>query len=106
MILMRKITRISLLFTLAAFIAACATAPPRSASEIAEDKKIEHAVIQQLAGDPSIYAQHIKVSVYRGVVTLSGYVLENREIFEAAQIAARVPGVTSVINEIKPPVSG
>lgn len=106
MILMRKITRISWLFAMAAFITACATVPPRSASEIAEDKKIELAVIQQLTDDPGIYAQHIEVSVRRGVVTLSGFVLEGRELFEAIQIASRVPGVISVNDQMELEVFG
>ncbi len=106
MILLRKISSISLLITLASFIAACATAPPRNAFEIAEDNKIELAVIQKLADDPNIYARHIEVSVRRGVVTLSGFVFEPGELFQAIQIAASVPGVTTVNDQMELEVFG
>ncbi len=101
MTLLRKISRILLLLALTGLITACATSPPRSASEIAEDKKIELAVVQALADDPNVYARHIDVTVRRGVVTLSGFVLEIRDIYGAKQIAASVPGVISVNNQME-----
>jgi len=106
MTLLRKFSRFALLFALAAFIAACATSPPRTADEIAADKQIELAVKQQLADDPGIYAAHIEVSVSRGVVTLSGFVMEAKDLFGATRIAARVPGVTSVNNQMELEVFG
>ncbi len=101
MILLRRIIRFFLLFALVAFIASCATNPPRNSSEIKADKAIELAVTQQLADDHNIFARHIKVDVYRGVVTLSGFVYEANEFYEAAQIAERVPGVISVSNQME-----
>ncbi len=101
MISLRKISIISLLFALVACIAACTTSPPRDAAETAEDKRIELAVIQALADSPSIYARHIEVSVRRGVVTLSGFVLEIGDLFGATQLAASIPGVTSVNDQME-----
>ncbi len=101
MILLGKISRILLLLALAGVITACAISPPRNASEIAEDKKIELAVIQALTDAPNIYARHIEVSVRRGVVTLSGFVLEIGDLFGATQIAASVPGVISVNDQME-----
>ncbi len=94
------------MFALAAFIAACATSPPRTVDEIAADKQIEIAVKQELADAPNIYAAHIEVSVKRGVVTLSGFVMEAKDLFGATGIAARVPGVTSVNNQMELEVFG
>ncbi len=100
MILLKSVTRIFLLFAFVAFIASCATKPPRTSSEIKADKAIGLEVTQQLANDQNIYARHIEVDVYRGVVTLSGFVFEANDMFEAAQVAARVPGVISVSNQM------
>lgn len=101
MILLRNISRILLMLALTGLITACATSPPRSASEIAEDKKIELAVIQALDDDPNIYARHIEVSVHRSVVTLSGFVLGIDDLYGAKRIAASVPGVISVNNQME-----
>jgi osmotically-inducible protein OsmY len=98
---LKKPISISLFFALVAFVTSCATKPPRDASEIEADKKIEFAVTQQLAEDPNIYARHIEVSVYRGVVTLSGFVTEADDLFEATRVAALVPGVTSVKDQME-----
>ena len=92
---------VSLSFSLVAFVTSCATQPPRDASQIAADKKIELAVTQRLADDPNIYARHIDVSVYRGAVTLSGFVFDGHELFEATRVAALVPGVTSVEDQME-----
>lgn len=62
--------------------------------------------MQQLANDPNIYAEHIEVSVRRGVVTLDGFVMEIKDLDGAKQIAARVPGVTSVNNQMELEVFG
>ena len=101
-----KANRISLLFASIAFIAACTTLPPRSASEVQADKRMEQAVEQQLANDSSLYSRHLEVSVYQGVVTLSGFVFEANDPAEAVRVAALVPGVKSVSNQIDLQVGG
>jgi osmotically-inducible protein OsmY len=98
---LKKPIRISLFFASVAFVTSCATKLPRDAYEIEADKKIAFAVTQQLAEDPNLYARHIEVSVYRGVVTLSGFVTEANDLFEATRVAALVPGVTSVEDQME-----
>ncbi|MHB8354160.1 MAG: BON domain-containing protein, partial [Burkholderiales bacterium] len=93
--ILKKTARMSLWFVMAVLIASCATRPPRTATELESDQQLEDAVTKQLARDPNLYARHIDVNAYRGVVTLSGFVFETTEPFEAAQVAARVPGVVS-----------
>ncbi len=99
--LLRKVSRFALLFVFAAFFTALTTSPSRADAGDEADKKIEVAVMQQLANDPNIYAKHIKVSVRRGVVTLGGFVLGVNDLNGAKQSAARVPGVTSVIDKMQ-----
>ncbi len=90
-----------LALAMAAILASCASRPPRSAAELAADQKIESAVNSRLSQDPRIYAWHIEVSAYKGVVTLSGFVTEASELAEAMQVAARVPGVLSVEDDME-----
>lgn len=99
--LLRKSSKIALLFVFAAFFTALTTSPSRADAGDEADKKIEVAVMQQLANSPNLYAKHIKVSVRRGVVTLSGFVMGVKDLDGAKQSAARVPGVTSVIDQMK-----
>ena len=106
MISLKKTNRISLLLILVAFITSCATNPPRNSSEIKTDNAIELAVTQQLADAPNSYLRHVDVSVYRGIVTLSGFVTERDDLAEAVRIAALIPGVTSVSNQIELQVGG
>ncbi len=89
------------MLALVALIAACASLPPRSPAETEADNRLESAVMHALNNDPTIYARHIDVSARNGVVTLSGFVFEGRELFIAGQIAARVPGVTAVKNQVE-----
>ncbi len=96
----------ALWLVLALSIASCASRPPRSAAELESDQKLEEAVTKQLAADPNLFARHIEVDAYRGAVTLSGFVFETTEPFEAAQVAARVPGVVSVSNQIQLEIMG
>ncbi len=106
MIFLRMTRMILLSFALVAFIASCATKPPRSSSEIKMDNAIELAVTQQLDDAPNSYFRHVDVSVYRGIVTLSGFVTERDDLAEAVRITALVPGVTSVSNQMELIVGG
>ena len=96
-----KFAGISWMLAMVALITACTTLPPRTPAETEADNQLESAVMQALNNDPTIYARHIDVTAREGVVTLSGFVFQGSELFEAAQIAARVPGVTSVKNQIE-----
>jgi osmotically-inducible protein OsmY len=103
----KKIVRVLLCVVLALSIAACATAqPPRTAEEKLADRQLADAVAQKLSEDPNIYAVHIDVSARAGVVTLSGYVFESNDLFAAPQLAAKVPGVTSVVNQMSLEIMG
>ena len=107
MIVIKKIVRVLLSVALAVSIAACATAqPPRSSAEKAADRQLADAVAQKLSEDPNIYAAHIDVNARAGVVTLSGYVFESNDLFASAQLAAKVPGVTSVVNQLTLEIMG
>ncbi len=107
MILIKTIIKVLFCVTLAVSIASCATTqPPRSAEQVAAAKQLADAVALKLSEDPNIYAVHIDVSARGGVVTLSGYVFESNDLFAAPQLAAKVPGVTSVVNQLTLEIMG
>lgn len=92
--------------TLAVLLAACASTPPRDAATRAADERIAAAVLHALEQDQRIFARHIDVDVNRQVVTLSGFVFESADLFEATRVASQVPGVTAVNDEIELNVGG
>ena len=71
----------------------------RSAGEVVDDNTITRRVKDALESD-SVKYPDIQVSVYRGVVQLSGFVDTEEQKSRAGDIAQRVPGVTEVKNEI------
>ncbi|MBU6505120.1 MAG: BON domain-containing protein [Betaproteobacteria bacterium] len=82
-------------------LAACATPEARSPDVLAQDVRILHEVEQGLHDNPRIYDRHIEISVYDGVVKLSGIVFDGNDMNDAVRIASRVPGVKSVKNEMQ-----
>jgi osmotically-inducible protein OsmY len=65
------------------------------------DADIKRDVEDELRWDPDIDATDIGVSVYKGVVTLSGFVRSYAQKVEAERDAKRVAGVTGVANDIE-----
>ncbi len=82
-------------------LAACATPESRSPEVLAQDVRILHEVEQRLHDNPRIYDRHIEISVYDGVVKLSGIVFDGNDRNDAVRIASQVPGVKSVKNEMQ-----
>jgi osmotically-inducible protein OsmY len=58
-------------------------------------------VYDALNADPTYYFRHVDVQVQLGVVTLSGYVWSAPAIYRAEKIAAGVPGVTRVVDQME-----
>jgi osmotically-inducible protein OsmY len=92
--------RVTLLMTVT-LIAACSTSPPRSPEQVRADEDTAGRVYTALNADPIYFYSHVDVRVHSGVVHLSGYIWGSDAVFRAKQIAAKVPGVTSVVNEME-----
>ena len=92
----------------AAAIAAsgCATQCPRTETERLADADLAARVERALLVDSAIYARHIDVDVNRGVVRLSGFVWSSDELYEAQRVAAKVAGVTRVVDQLELSVGG
>lgn len=94
---------------LSLFIAACApTATSRSTGQTLDDAAITARVKTEIAQTQGIGdAAAINVDTYRGVVSLAGFVDNEKQKREAGQAAMRVAGVEKVFNnlQLKPATS-
>ena len=86
------------LVVLAAFVSAGAYA--QSADESADDAQIRDKVQQQIDAVPSLRFDNISVQTADHVVYLGGLVDTRVDVDEAARVAASVPGVTKVYNDL------
>jgi osmotically-inducible protein OsmY len=71
----------------------------RTAGQELDDKKLEGNVKDALAADTVKYPE-VKVTAYKGVVQLSGFVNERDQKNRAGDLASKVIGVSKVENNI------
>lgn len=86
-------------------LTSCVTRPPNPPASRGEqsptDKATAEQVYKALSADQVYFFKHVDVDVSNGVVTLSGYVWSTLAIYRAKKIAAAVPGVTRVVNQME-----
>ena len=82
-------------------LTACSMSPPRSPEQVRADEAVTERVYAALNADPIYYFRHVDVRVDGGVAHLSGHIWSSDAIFRAKQIAAGVPGVKLVVNEME-----
>jgi osmotically-inducible protein OsmY len=82
-------------------VAACASGPPKTESQVQADKVMSERVEAALNADRSLFAKHITAHADNGVVRLTGYIWEASDFEEANYIASNVPGVTRVVNDLE-----
>jgi BON domain len=80
---------------------ACSSGPRKSEAQLRADKETVDRVQVALNGDKILYARHITIHADNGVVSLGGYVWSEPDLLEAERIAATVPGVTRVVDEME-----
>jgi len=85
----------------------CAT-NDRTSGQVINDTMIGHNVNHALNSDAVLKYPDVNVNAYNGTVQLTGFVDTDQQRARAAEIAAGVPGVTQVVNEItlKPTPTG
>lgn len=91
----------SVLLAALTLVAACSTMPPVSPRQARSDENTADRVYAALNADPTYYYRHVDVRVDAGVAHLSGYVWSADALFRAKKIAAAVPGITNVVNEME-----
>ena len=84
-----------------ALIGACVTSPPKSPEQVHADESTADLIYAVLNADPTYYFRHVDVRVDGGVVQLSGYIWSTEALYRAKQIAAKVPGVKGVVNDME-----
>ena len=77
-----------------------ATSTQESTGQYIDDAGITSKVKAKLIGDSTVKARQVDVDTYQGVVQLSGFVDTQEQKDRAAQVAATVPGVKSVKNNL------
>jgi hyperosmotically inducible protein len=79
----------------------CTATPTReSTGEYIDDAALTAKVKSEFVKDPAVKAIDVKVETFKGVVQLSGFVDTQDQKSRAAQLAANVPGVRDVKNNI------
>src|SRR6059058_2712758 len=76
------------------------TTTRESTGEYVDDSSITTKVKAAFVKDPVVKATDVKVETFKGTVQLSGFVNSSEERSQAERVAASVPGVTSVKNNI------
>ena len=92
-----------LLVVMALLLAGCQAyvdGSKRTPGEVTDDTQIKVSVKLKLLNDPEVKGTKIGVSVYRGVVTLSGRVSSAYAREKAHQITAEVRGVESTVDKL------
>jgi hyperosmotically inducible periplasmic protein len=90
-----------LAFALASGVSGCAvTSGHETAKEYVDDATITSRVKARFAKDPTVSAMRIHVHTDKGVVNLSGTAKDEAERVQAERIAASVPDVRGVQNNV------
>jgi osmotically-inducible protein OsmY len=65
------------------------------------DSEMQQRVEAAMRSDPFFFDGHVTVTVRDGVVTLQGMVFDEWDLRMAKRIAARIPGVKHVTNDLE-----
>ena len=82
-------------------IGACSTSPPKSPEQAQADQATAQRIYASLNADPTYFFRHVDVRVDDGVAELTGYIWSTQAIYRAEQLAAGVPGVRHVVNDME-----
>lgn len=78
-----------------------ATPSASKAANARAEEVMAEQIYDALNADPTHFYRHVEVQVQHGVVTLSGYVWSTPAIYHAEKVAAGMPGVTHVVDQME-----
>jgi hyperosmotically inducible protein len=81
--------------------AGCANVGDKSVGAHIDDSTIATKIKSKFVADSTVEASDIKVTVFEGVVQLSGFAKSQEEVRRASEIARDTSGVKSVKNDIR-----
>ena len=99
--LMKRVPCTAVAVAVVCGVAACASGPSKTDAQRQSDRETAERVEAALNADKMLFAKHITAHADNGVVRLTGYVWEASDFEEARYIAAGVPGVTRVVNDLE-----
>ena len=102
----KRVARAGFAAALLCGVVACATGPRQTDAQRQADKEIAERVQTALDSDKQLYAKHIYVRSYNGVVELSGFVWETPDLLEAETVAGGVEGVLRVVDNLELQLNG
>ncbi len=82
------------------FYGCASTKKSESTGQYVDDAAITAKVKAEIFNDTSLKVNQINVETYKGVVQLSGFVDSQDSVRKAGDIAAGVPGVVAVKNDL------
>lgn len=101
---MNQLNRLSYFFIalLYAFVLGCAASPKHEGTgDYVDDTVITTKVKAAILEDSTLKVTEINVETYKGRVQLSGFVSSRDQVERAAEVARKVKGVKSVVNDIR-----
>jgi hypothetical protein len=96
-----KAKSLLILVVLAVLVLAIGTACNKATQGTRSDAQVASDVQSKIFTDPNVQSRQISVQSSNGVVTLSGYVNSDAERMAAANAAAQVDGVKTVVNNLE-----
>ena len=88
-------------FALATTLGCASTSTSEGTGEYIDDSVITTKVKSAILAEPGLKSAEIAVETFKGIVQLSGFVKEQRDIQAAVVVAQNVKGVKSVKNDMR-----
>lgn len=96
----KKVSSFFFVILLATLFGCSSTAKQEGTGEYIDDTVVTTKVKAAILKEPTLKSAEINVETFKGVVQLSGFVMEKADVAKAAEVARSVKGVTSVKNDL------
>ena len=98
---LKRISVVLATVALTVLVGCASTAKTEGTGEFIDDSVITTKTKAAIFNETTLKSSEIKVVTFKGQVQLSGFVKSQADINRAVEIAAGVPGVTSVSNDMR-----
>lgn len=95
------LSRLAAALAIATTLGCASTFNSAGSGEYMDDSVITAKVKSAILAEPGLRSAEINVETFKGVVQLSGFVKEQRDINAAMVVARNVGGVTTVKNDMR-----
>ena len=98
---LKRISSLLAAFAMATTLGCASTSKSEGTGEYVDDTVITAKVKTAIFEEPALKSAEINVETFKGIVQLSGFVKEQRDIQAAVVVAQNVKGVKSVKNDMR-----